>query len=186
MKIFLGGCWDPYKAKWYQDEGRELGEILGERGHDIVVGPASGIVKYVLEGFLPQKNRGKVIFYLPDKRDMVRSGEDLGDFADEVVDVPGHYIERMYRIALDTDAFIAIGGAAGTFYEMTTMTFLKKPVAILQDTGGASLAAAFMGGLRDYYHRGVTPKGMVDYVESATITTNVPSEGVEWYDEVNL
>lgn len=183
MKIFLGGFWDPYRAQRYQNESIELGDVLGVRGHDLYVGPGSGVVKYVLEGFKRYETRGKIVFYVPSNKDLVKYGENIGDFADEVIELNGHYTERINQIAQKTDAYVAIGGAAGTLYEMITMMFLKKPVAMMTDTGSASNAATFLGGLRNYYFEGNTAEELVDAVEEATITTNIPEKGIDWYDE---
>ncbi|MCA9390321.1 hypothetical protein KC571_02850 [candidate division WWE3 bacterium] len=183
MKIFLGGFWDPYRARRYKDESIALGKLLAEKKYDLYVGPGSGIVSYVLEGMKQVDDRGKIIFYLPSKKDLVKFGEDIGDFADEVMELDGHYTERIMSIAKETDAYIAIGGAAGTLYEMITMMFFKKPVAMMTDTGSASNAARFLGGLRNYYFEGNTAEELVDYIESASIDTNIPEEGIDWYDE---
>ena len=183
MKVFLGGFWDPYRAKRYADESIELGQLLGAGGHDLYVGPGSGIIKYVLEGFSPQADRGKIIYYIPQTKDLIKYGEDIGDFADQTVHLQGHYTERIIQIAQQTDAYVAIGGAAGTLYEMTTMMFLKKPVAMMTDTGSASNAARFLGGLRNYYFEGNTAQELVEYIEGAMIETNVPEDGIDWYGE---
>ena len=182
MKIFLGGFWDPYRAKRYQEETRSLGELLGRHGHDLYVGPGSGVVEFVLEGFNPQENKGNVVYYVPETKDLIKYGQDIGDFADQVIHLQGHYTERMLQIANQTDAYIAIGGAAGTLYEMITMMFLKKPVAMMTDTGSASNAARFLGGLRNYYFEGNTAEELVAYIEKADIVSNNP-ENVTWYDE---
>ena len=183
MKIFLGGFWDPYRAKRYKDESITLGKLLAKHKHDIYVGPGSGVVTYVLKGIQEVKERGKIIFYLPEKKDLVKFGENIGDFADEVLELDGHYTERINKIAQETDAYVAIGGAAGTLYEMITMMFLKKPVAMMTDTGSASNAARFLGGLRNYYFEGNTSEELINYIETADISTNVPEKGIDWYDE---
>jgi len=183
MKIFLGGFWDPYRAKRYQEQSIDLGRLLGKSGHDIYVGPGSGIVKFVMSGFKSVSNPGQVIFYLPSKKDQIKFGEDIGDFADEVLELEGHYTQRILHIAQKTDAFVAIGGAAGTLYEMITMMFLQKPVAIMTDSGSASNAARFLGGLRNYYFEGNTAQELVDYVEKAVIQSNIPDTGIDWYHE---
>lgn len=183
MRIILGGYWDPYRAKRYQQETVELGKIIAERGHDVVMGPGSGVVKYFLEGFNTVNEKGKIIYYIPSNKELIKSGEKLDEFADEVIETEGHYIERMYEIAKAGEAYVAIGGGAGALYEMINMMFLKKPVAVMTDTGTASIAARFLGGLRDYYFEGNTPQELIDYLEQAKIKTNIPSEGVDWYDE---
>ncbi len=183
MKIFVGGAWDPKRAQHFAQEMRELGRLLAQRGHDIIFGPGSGVVRYTSEGFRSiKKRRGKIIFYLPRNKEMIRTGEELEPFADEVIKTEDSYLVRVLRMTEVADGFAAITGAAGTLYEMIAMMFLKKPVTILQETGGASNAACFLGGLCEYVKVARTPQEMVDYLEKAKITTNIPEEGIDWYD----
>lgn len=184
MKVFVSGYWDPKRAIHFADEIRQLGRLLGERGHDILLGPGSGVVRYVIEGFREKKRKGKIIFYLPRKKELIRVGEELHDYGDEIIKTDDSYVQRVVRMCEMTDALTAVTGGAGTLYEMIGMMFMKKPVTVLQESGGASNAACFLGGLCEYVKVARTPKEMVDYIETTNIKTNIPEEGIDWYDVV--
>ncbi|OQX50582.1 hypothetical protein B5M47_03695 [candidate division CPR3 bacterium 4484_211] len=183
MRIFVGGAWDPKRAKHFKEEIIELGRLLAVRGHDIILGPGSGVVRYVIDGFRNVADRkGKIIFYLPKEKELVRTGEELSPFADEVIRTHDSYLTRVVRMIEAADGFAAITGAAGTLYEMIGMMFMKKPVTILQESGGASNAACFLGGICEYVKVARTPQEMIDYLENSKIETNIPEEGIDWYD----
>ncbi|MBU1110049.1 hypothetical protein KKB83_00260 [Patescibacteria group bacterium] len=183
MKIFVAGAWDPKIATHFQDEIEALGQLLAKRDHSVIMGPGSGIVRYIMKGFRSIPNRkGKIIFYLPKSAELIRTGEDLSPFADKIVKTNDDYLTRTLRMSRSADALGAITGGAGTLYEMIGMMFLKKPVAVLQSCGGVYCASRFLGGLRDYVKFARTPLAMIDYLETTNIKTNIPEDGIDWYD----
>jgi hypothetical protein len=51
MKILVGGAWDAKRAVRFKEEIIKLGQLLEERGHNIILGPGSGIVRHIIERF---------------------------------------------------------------------------------------------------------------------------------------
>ena len=184
MKVLVGGYWDPKRAIRFQPETVELGRLLAERKHDIIAGPGSGILKFLLEGYLsvPKDQRGFITFYLPHPKEMVRVGEEMNDFADEVIETNEEYLERTIIMCRAADAFVSIAGASGTIFEAVATMFLKKPVAILEEAGAASNAGQILGGLKAYAYFAPTVKDMVDYIENAEGPLKDHEFEEEWYN----
>ncbi|MEF8773817.1 MAG: LOG family protein [Halobacteriales archaeon] len=100
---------------------REVGRLLGERGHVVVCGGRGGVMAAVAAG--AAEAGGRTIGILP--------GEDPGA-ANEHVDVPiatglGH--TRNALVALNGDAVIAIDGGPGTLTELGFAAIFDRPVA---------------------------------------------------------
>lgn len=185
MKVLIGGYWDPKRAIRYQQECEELGKLLAEAGHDIIVGPGSGVVKYLLEGYtsVDQETRGKIIFYLPHPSEMIRTGEPMYDFADEIIETNQDYLERTVTMCKRSDVYMSIAGASGTIFEAVSMMFLKRPVIILEEAGAASNAAQILGGLKVYAYFAPTVEHMVKYLnENVVAAYNEHEFEEEWYN----
>ncbi len=184
MNVFVGGPWDPVKAKERKEEMTELGKILGERGHDLTFGPGSGIVRYVLQGYksVDEKKRGKVQFFVPHVAEMIRVGEEMKDFADEVIETQEDYLQRTVTMCHNADAFISIMGASGTLFEAIAMMFLKKPVAILKDVGTVGTVGQMIEGIQGYAHWATSVEDLVNYVEEAQEKMKDHVFEQEWYN----
>ncbi len=169
MKILVGGYWDPKRAIRFRSETVDLGRKLGELGHDVIAGPGSGVIRFLLQGYtsVDHEQRGKVYFYRPHPKEMVRVGEVMGDFADEVIDTGQEYLERTATMCRAADAFMSIAGASGTIFEAVAMMFLKKPVIILEEAGAASNAAQILGGLKVYAKFAPTVDDMIEELSRA-------------------
>jgi len=126
---------------------RELGRLLGERGHVVVCGGLGGVMEAVCAGAAAAG--GRTVGILP--------GEDR-ERANEHVDVPvatglGH--ARNALVALNGDAVVAIEGGHGTLSELAFAGVFDRPTA--------GLDSHDVEGVRPVE----TPKEAVEYVESA-------------------
>ncbi|HKZ34473.1 MAG TPA: hypothetical protein VJ179_01220 [Patescibacteria group bacterium] len=182
MKVFIGGYWDPKRAVRYASETKLLGRLLAERGHDVIVGPGSGVVRFLVEGFREVSSKGNVIFYLPKKKELIRTGEELTPFADEVIRTEEDYLHRMITMCEDADGYASIAGASGTIAEAVSMMFLKKPVTMLEEAGAASNAGQILGGLKVYAYFSPTVEKMVDYLEQKFPISKLHKFEEEWYN----
>jgi uncharacterized protein (TIGR00725 family) len=128
---------------------REVGRLLGERGHTLVCGGLGGVMAPACEG--GSEHDAETIGILPTDR--------RAD-ANEWVTTPiatGLGNARNPLVVLNGDAVIAIDGAAGTLSELGHALDHGRPVAGL-DTHAVDL---------DGFRAVETPRDAVDYVESA-------------------
>jgi len=129
------------------DAAREVGRLLGDRGHVVVCGGHGGVMEAVCEG--ASAAGGRTVGILP--------GEDPRA-ANEYVDVPvatglGH--ARNALVVLNGDAVVAVAGESGTLTELGFALVYGRPVV----------------GLNTHELPGVdavdTPEAAVEYVEAA-------------------
>jgi uncharacterized protein (TIGR00725 family) len=102
------------------DIASEVGFLLGKRGHTVVCGGLTGVMRAVCEG--ANDGGGRTIGILP--------GENY-DGANAFVDIPiatglGH--ARNGLVVMNGDAVIAIDGAAGTLTEIGFAQVYEKPI----------------------------------------------------------
>lgn len=184
MRVFVGGPWDPKVATQFKDPMIELGKELARFGHDIMFGPGSGIVKYVTEGYrsIDEDVRGTVFFYLPHESEMIRTGEEMQPFADEIVKTDQDYLERIMTMFKDADAFMSIAGASGTVFEAVGMMFLKKPVIILKNVGTLGTLGPQLGGLKNYAFFASNPEEMVEVLVDLKEKVANHTFDLPWYN----
>jgi len=130
------------------DTARELGRLLGQRGHTVVCGGLGGVMEAVCEGAADAD--GHTIGILP--------GEDR-DTANEHVDTAvatgiGH--ARNALVVMNGDAAIAVEGSGGTLSEVGFASVYDRPIAGLDAPDAPHVEAV------------ETPDDAVDYVEEAT------------------
>ena len=148
-------------------QAREVGRLLGERGHTVVCGGLGGVMEAVCRG--AREHDAETIGLLPagravDRRETAEraSGNAASRRADanEWVTTPiatGLGNARNPLVVLNGDAVVAIDGAAGTLSELGHALDFGRPVAGLH-THDVAL---------DGFRAVETPRAAVDYVESA-------------------
>lgn len=130
------------------ERAREVGQLLGERGHTVVCGGLGGTMAAVCEG--ARAEGAETIGILPTER---------RERANEWVTTPiatGMGNARNVLVVLNGDAVVAIDGAAGTLSELGHALDFDRPVAGL-DTHDVDL---------DGFEAVETPTAAVEYVES--------------------
>ena len=130
-----------------RDQAREVGRLLGERGHTVVCGGLGGVMAAACEG--AKAAGGETIGILPV--------EDRGA-ANEHVDVAiatglGH--ARNALVVMNGDAVIAIDGGGGTLSEIGYAHVYDRPTA--------GLGTHEIDGL-DHVEAVETPQEAVEYV----------------------
>ena len=148
-------------------QAREVGRLLGERGHTVVCGGLGGVMAAACRG--AREYDAETIGLLPagravDRRETAEraSGNAASRRADanEWVTTPiatGLGNARNPLVVLNGDAVVAIDGAAGTLSELGHALDFGRPVAGLH-THDVAL---------DGFRAVGTPRAAVDYVESA-------------------
>jgi len=102
-------------------DAREVGRLLGERGHEVVCGGRTGVMTAVCEG--AQETGGHTIGILPDESRAT---------ANEHVDTPvvtGMGNARNVLVVMNGDAVIAVDGGTGTLSELGHALDMGRPVA---------------------------------------------------------
>lgn len=130
------------------ETAREVGRLLGERGHTVVCGGLGGVMEAACRG--AREHDAETVGILP--------GEDR-TAANEWVTTPiatglGH--ARNPLVVMNGDAVVAIDGAAGTLSELGHALVFDKPIAGL-DTHAVDLVG---------FEAVESPEAAVDYVES--------------------
>jgi uncharacterized protein (TIGR00725 family) len=128
---------------------REVGRLLGERGHAVVCGGLGGTMEAVCRG--AREHDAETVGILPGERP---------DQANEYVTTPiatGMGNARNVLVVLNGAAVIAIDGAAGTLSELGHALDFGRPVAGV-DTHPVDLAG---------FEAVATPREAVEFVEAA-------------------
>lgn len=127
---------------------REVGRLLGERGHGLVCGGLSGVMEAACKG--ASEAGGHSIGILPTER-----RELANDYVDTAI-ATGMGNARNVMVVMNGDAVIAVDGSSGTLSELGHALDYERPVAGL---GTFSL---------DGVEAVESAAEAVDYIESAT------------------
>jgi uncharacterized protein (TIGR00725 family) len=130
-------------------QAREVGRLLGARGHTVICGGLGGTMEAVCKGAREQD--AETIGIVPTER-----RADANDWVTTPI-ATGMGNARNVMVVLNGDAAIAIDGAAGTLSELGHALDFHRPVAGL-DTHDVAL---------DGFEAVETPEEAVDYVEAA-------------------
>jgi len=128
-------------------QARRVGELLGERGHELVCGGRTGVMEAACAG--ASEAGGHTIGILPGEDRAAANGYV------ETTIATGLGNARNVLVVMNGDAVIAVDGSTGTLSELGHALDMGRPVA----------------GLETHAVDGVehveTPVAAVDYVESA-------------------
>lgn len=133
MRICVYGAASPAIDKKYITAAENMGEILANRGHDLVFGAGcNGLMGAAARGF--RKGSAHIIGVIP-KFFENEGVEAIYDFCDELI-MTYTMRERKQIMEDNADAFIVVPGGIGTyeeFFEILTLKQLcrhKKPIAV--------------------------------------------------------
>ncbi len=133
MRICVYGAASPTIDKKYITATEEMGEILANRGHDLVFGGGgNGLMGAAARGF--KKGEAHIIGVIP-KFFGEESVEAICDFCNTLI-TPDTMRERKQIMEDHTDAFIVVPGGIGTYEEFFEILTLKqlcrhsKPIAL--------------------------------------------------------
>ena len=128
-------------------QARRVGELLGDRGHEVVCGGFGGVMEAVCAG--ARETGGHTIGILPNE-----DRATANDYVETTI-VTGMGNARNVLVVLNGDAVIAVDGSTGTLSELGHALDMDRPVAGI---GTHSLEGI------DHVE---TAEDAVDYVESA-------------------
>jgi uncharacterized protein (TIGR00725 family) len=134
-------------------QAREVGELLGERGYDVVCGGLTGVMEAVCRG--AHEAGGHTVGILPGEHTAAAN-----DYVQTAI-ATGMGNARNALVVLNGAAVIAIDGGTGTLSELGHALDMDRPVAGL----GTHRLDSVAGG--DAIEHVETPAEAVDYVESA-------------------
>ena len=102
-------------------QARRVGELLGERGHEVVCGGLGGVMEAVCAG--ASEAGGHTIGILPNE-DRTTANDHV-----ETTIVTGMGNARNVLVVLNGDAVIAVDGSTGTLSELGHALDMDRPVA---------------------------------------------------------
>ncbi|WP_277542292.1 TIGR00725 family protein [Haloarcula laminariae] len=129
------------------EQAREVGQLLGERGHEVVCGGFGGVMEAVCAG--ARETGGHTIGILPNE-DRATANEYV-----ETAIATGIGNARNVLVVLNGDAVIAVDGSTGTLSELGHALDMDRPVA--------GIGTHSLEGIEHVE----TADEAVDYVESA-------------------
>jgi len=134
-------------------QAREVGTLLGERGHDVVCGGLTGVMEAVCRG--ASEAGGHTVGILPGEHTAAAN-----DYVQTAI-ATGMGNARNVLVVLNGAAVIAVDGGTGTLSELGHALDMDRPVAGL----GTHRLDSVAGG--DAIKHVETPAEAVEYVESA-------------------
>ncbi|WP_262179312.1 TIGR00725 family protein [Haloarcula laminariae] len=129
------------------EQAREVGRLLGERGHEVVCGGFGGVMEAVCAG--AREADGHTIGILPNE-DRTTANDHV-----ETAIATGMGNARNVLVVLNGDAVIAVDGSTGTLSELGHALDMDRPVA--------GIGTHSLEGIEHVE----TADEAVDYVESA-------------------
>jgi len=123
------------------EESRELaiqiGTAIAQAGHALLTGATVGLPNYAAEAY--KKAGGKMsvgISPASSKVEHVLKYRLPTKAYDTILFTGLHYIGRDTLLVMSADAVVSIGGRLGTLHEFTIAMEARKPIGILQGSGG--------------------------------------------------
>jgi uncharacterized protein (TIGR00725 family) len=128
-------------------QARRVGELLGDRGHEVVCGGFGGVMEAVCAG--ARETGAHTIGILPNE-DRTTANEYV-----ETAIVTGMGNARNVLVVLNGDAVIAVDGSSGTLSELGHALDMERPIA--------GIGTHSLEGIKHVD----TAEDAVEYVESA-------------------
>lgn len=133
---------------------KELGREVAKRGHTLVTGATCGVPYYAALGC--KEVGGYNIGFSPasSEREHLKSYKLPIDAFDMMIYTGGDYTGRNVLMTKSADAVIVVCGRIGTLHEFATAIESKKPVGVLEGTGGsADRIRGLMAGVYSRYSK---------------------------------
>lgn len=174
----------------YYQEARKLGELIGQRGYNIVYGGSRLGLMYACAGAV-KENGGKIFGVMPHKlADMgCANPEDCQEFY-----LTEGMRERKAKLDELSDAVIAIAGGFGTLEEISEMIVQKqlgynnKPIVILNTNGFYNPLIQFFDDIvaknfarfknQELYYIASTPNEAIDYINNYVLNILSPASPI--------
>lgn len=117
---------------------RQVGEEIAKRGHTLITGATSGVPYYCALGC--NEAGGYNVGFSPAESELahIKSYCLPVDPFDVMIYTGADYTGRDVIMTKSADAVIIICGRMGTLHEFTTAVETKKPIGILERTGGVA------------------------------------------------
>ncbi|GMX59000.1 MAG: hypothetical protein MCSN_6550 [Candidatus Microsyncoccus archaeolyticus] len=117
---------------------KELGKEVAKKGHTLVTGATCGVPYYAALGC--KQAKGFNIGFSPasSEREHLKTYKLPIDVFDIMIYTGGDYTGRDVLMTKSADAVIIACGRIGTLHEFATAIETKKPVGVLEGTGGTA------------------------------------------------
>lgn len=174
----------------YYQEAQKLGQLIGEKGYNIVYGGSRLGLMYACAGAV-KENGGKIFGVMPHKlADMgYANPEDCQEFY-----LTEGMRERKAKLDELSDAVIAIAGGFGTLEEISEMIVQKqlgynnKPIVILNTNGFYNPLIQFFDDIvaknfarfknQELYYIASTPNEAIDYINNYVLNILSPASPI--------
>jgi uncharacterized protein (TIGR00725 family) len=125
-------------CKNIKEISKELGRQVAKRGHTLVTGATTGVPYYAALGC--KEVGGFNIGFSPasSEKSHIKTYKLPLDAFNLMIYTGGDYAGRDITMTKSADAIIIVCGRMGTLHEFTTAIECKKPVGVLEGTGGAA------------------------------------------------
>ncbi|MBO8166069.1 MAG: TIGR00725 family protein [Kosmotoga sp.] len=104
-----------------------LGELIAQKGHNLLTGGRDGVMELVSKG--ASQAGGKIIGILP-------FDEAGNEYNNLTINTGMDYLMRSLVLIRSADLVISIGGEIGTLYEIISAYACGKTVVLFRGTGG--------------------------------------------------
>lgn len=134
----------------YVEAGRDLGVLLGERGHRLIYGAGTGGLMGAVAGEVARLD-GEIVGVVPE---FLRRREHADDLPEQDLVLTSDLLERKRQMIERADAFIALPGGYGTLDEvievvsMAALGVLTAPLALVDIDGAWSGFVTWIDDLR--------------------------------------
>ena len=163
----------------YNQAARELGRLIGEKGHSLVYG-GSGVGTMAVLARAAKESGAHVLGVIPQRL----HDYGLADVAADEIIVTANMATRKATMEAHADAFVALPGGFGTLEELTQvltlkqLAYLQAPIVILNIDGAYQHLLNFFEELygrqfakqhyRQLYYVAQTPQEALEHIEHYT------------------
>lgn len=116
----------------------EVGAQLAKRGQVVLTGATTGLPYEAAKGAKQAGGQSVGLSPAASLDEHIKKYHLPTDAYDILIHTGLHYIGRDLLLVQSADAIISIGGRVGTWNEFTIAFETKKPIAVLEDSGGTS------------------------------------------------
>ncbi len=132
-----------------EELSKEVGRQIALEQHTLVTGATTGVPYFAAQGC--KEAGGFNIGFSPaaSEKEHIKSYKLPLDPFDIMIYTGGDYVGRDITMTKSADGVILICGRNGTLHELTTAIEIKRPIAVLEGTGGT--ADKIRGLVEDYW-----------------------------------
>lgn len=138
FQVCVSGAAHGVTVKKDAEAAYQIGKLLAKRGHTVMTGATTGLPLHASMG--AKEVGGKSIGISPavSRREHVLKYRLPTKGFDTIIFTGMNYVGRDVFLVQSSDAVISVGGRMGTLHEFATAVEGRKPIAVLEGSGGTS------------------------------------------------